>query len=88
MVERTAGLYEYGTAMIKIAVDMLEGAQKTVAVMVHELGHHVAFKQTGSIEQSGDLTPGHARAMEEVAGRIFQSLHGGAYDDELQNVTW
>jgi len=88
MVMRTAGLYEFGTGMIKISADILDSAQKTVAVMVHELAHHVAFKQTLSIEQASDLTPAHALAMEEVAGRVFHALHNGAYDEELELVSW
>jgi len=88
MVARTAGLYEFGTAMIKIHVDMLESAQTTVGVMVHELGHHVAYKNTGSKEMAADLQPAHAEAMEDVAGRIFKMLVKGDYDDLLEWAVW
>jgi len=89
MVERTAGLYEFDTGMIKINVDMLESAQKTVGVMVHELGHHVAYLNTSrDKEKAGDLQPAHAHAMEEVAGRIFKGLVRGDYDVELKYAVW
>ena len=86
-VDRTAGLYEFGTALIKISGDILESAQRTVGVMIHELGHHVAYKNAGYtpdvMHLASDLTEGHANAMEEVAGRVFRSLAKGQYDDHL-----
>jgi len=88
MVSRTAGLYEFDTGMIKISVDMLENARMTVGVMVHELGHHVAYKRTGSKEKAGDLQPAHADAMEEVAGRIVRGVAEGDYDVELKYAVW
>jgi len=88
MVDRTAGLYEFGTGMIKISADMLERAERTVSVMIHELGHHVAYRNTRSKELASDLTRGHALAMEEVTGDTVRKLMKGAYDDALENVRW
>ncbi|MGQ9545932.1 MAG: hypothetical protein ACUVTR_02035 [Dehalococcoidia bacterium] len=87
-VQRTAGLYEFETAAIKIHVEMLKSASKTVEVMVHELGHHVAYQRTGDKALAGDLTVAHASAMEFVAGEIFRNLSQGRYNDVLTKVTW
>jgi len=88
-VERTAGLYEFGTGMIKIGGDMLERARPVVGVMVHELGHHVAYMNAGSqpdvMHLAADLTTGHASAMEQVAGMIAQRLAQGMYDAYLSD---
>jgi|GEM_PF-637172 len=90
MMSRTAGLYEFGTGMIKIDLEQLEGAQKTVGVMIHELGHHVAYMHTRDIERSSDLTKAHAEAMEEVAGQVAQRIANGNYDRELADpdLSW
>lgn len=91
---RTAGLYEFDTANIKISPEMLDRVRTTVEVMVHELGHHQAY--TGAIYRgdddpkstAGDLTRGHANAMEKVAGDVFLELHHGKYDKVLTDVNW
>lgn len=88
MVARTAGLYEFDTGNIKINSEMLQFASETVGVMVHELGHHIAYKRLMSKELAGDLTTGHADAMEYVSGRIFQKLAEGKYDEPLKKSTW
>jgi len=87
-VERTAGVYEFGPAAIRIHVDMLNIASDMVSVMVHELGHHRAYIRTGSQERAGDLTRDHAEAMEEVAAIIFRSVVEGQYDEYLKKVSW
>lgn len=88
MVARTAGFYEFDTANIRIHAEMLELAGETVGVMVHELGHHIAYMRTHSKELAGDLTTGHTDAMEYSSGRIFQKLAQGNYDEPLKNSTW
>lgn len=94
MVSRTAGLYEYITGEIKISADMLDHARDTVSVMVHELGHHIAYHRNlgrfdpDPIINSADLTPGHAHAMEKAAGDIAAALMSGQFDEELSNVEW
>jgi len=88
MIGRTAGIYEFGTAIIKIHAEMLHKAGDTVGVMVHELGHHTAYMRTNSKEAAGDLTPEHAKSMEYVSGRIFFKLSQGKYDEYLKRVVW
>ena len=88
MVARTAGFYEFDTGNIKISSEMLQSASETVGVMVHELGHHMAYKRLGSKELAGDLTTGHTDAMEYSSGRIFQKLAQGNYDEPLKKSTW
>ena len=88
MVARTAGVYEFDTATIKIHTAELDTGEHTVGVMVHELAHHVAYQRTRSKEQAGDLTKAHADAMEFVAGRISHNLAEGRYDDILKDVIW
>lgn len=88
MVGRTAGLYEFDTANIKISAEILQYAGETVGVMVHEGAHHVAYVRTRSKEEAGDLTPGHADAMEFVAGAIFTKLGDGNLDEQLKNCVW
>jgi hypothetical protein len=85
MVGRTAGLYEFDTANIKISAEILQYAGETVGVMVHEGAHHVAYR---SKEEAGDLTPGHADAMEFVAGHIFSRLEQGKLDEYLKECVW
>jgi hypothetical protein len=88
MVARTAGVYEFDTATIKIHTEELGTGEHTVGVMVHELGHHISYQRTRSKEQAGDLTKAHADAMEFVVGRISHNLAEGRYDDILKDVTW
>jgi hypothetical protein len=88
MVGRTAGIYEFETAAIKVHAEMLHKAGDTVGVMVHELGHHIAYMRTSNREAAGDLTPEHGRAMEYVSGQIFHELSQGKYDEYLKNAIW
>ena len=88
MVARTAGVYEFDTATIKIHTEELGTGEHAVGVMVHELAHHVAYQRTKSKEKAGDLTKDHADAMEFVAGLIFRRLAQGKYDEVLKDVTW
>jgi len=88
MVMRTAGTYEFGSGKINIGRPELQYAGTTVAVMDHELGHHVAYQRTRSRELAEDLTPDHARAMEYVTGVIVRDLAAGKYDEYLKNAVW
>jgi len=88
MVIRTAGTYEFGSGKINIDRPELEHASTTVAVMDHELGHHVAYQRTSSTEAAEDLTPDHARAMEYVTAIIVRNLAAGKYDEQLKDVIW
>jgi hypothetical protein len=88
MIGRTAGIYEFDTHAIKVHAEMLHKAGDTIGVMVHELGHHMAYMRTHSKEAAGDLTPEHAKSMEYVSGRIFFKLSQGVYDEYLKRVAW
>lgn len=94
VMARTAGFYEFGTGMIKIHVDVLESTPQTVAVVVHELGHHEAYRRVSfnpeKKEQAFDLTKGHTEAIEQVTRQTLSSLMSGEYDDVLEdpNVRW
>lgn len=88
MVARTAGTYEFGTAIIKIDRKELQYASNTVGVMDHELGHHIAYMRTSSMEQAEDLTRTHADAVEYVTGMIVKDLSQGKYDEWLRDVIW
>ena len=91
-IDRTAGLYEFSSGMIKISTDILESAHKTVAVVIHELGHHEAYRETNftDIEKASDLSKGHVQAMEDVTANVFYSLAQGNYDAELKDrdIRW
>jgi hypothetical protein len=88
MIGRTAGIYEFDTHSIKVHIEMLHRAEDTIGVMVHELGHHIAYMRTNSKEAAGDLTPEHGKAMEYVTGWIFFKLTQGIYDEYLKRVVW
>ncbi len=89
-MERTAGLYEFGTGIIKIHVDQLQHTGQTVAVVIHELGHHQAYANVGfdpdRQEKAYDLTPLHTRSMEEVSADVTDGIIGGRFDKQLKNV--
>lgn len=88
-VLRTDGLYEPATALIKIHLKQLESARDTIDVMVHEIGHHVAFmRNPDDLKKAEDLTPGHSQAMTYVSARIFKDATERLYDDYLKDVAW
>ena len=88
MVSRTAGTYEFGRGIIKIDVSQLQNAADTISVMAHELGHHVAYLQTGSQILAADLTKAHEHATEYVAGRIARNIAQGRYDAYINDILW
>lgn len=93
-MDRTAGFYEFGTGLIKIHVDVLDSTSKTVAVVIHELGHHEAYRRTGfkpdRQDEAYDLTKGHTESIERVSELTFTRLMRGEYDDELRDpyISW
>jgi hypothetical protein len=88
MVSRTAGTYQFRGGRINIDRPELEHAGTTVAVVNHELGHHLAYQETGSPERAEDLTPEHAKAMGKVTDLIFRNLAQGKYDEQLKSAIW
>ena len=82
---RTAGLYGTTTGVIYINLDQLYSGRTTVDTLVHELGHHREYRQTGFAE---DLSPAHAEAMTDVAARVVEDVDKGAFDDLLKEVSW
>jgi hypothetical protein len=87
MVSRTAGTYEFDTHIIHIHKNELRRGSTTVGTMVHEIGHHVAYELYG-MAGAGDLSEGHARAMEKVSGEIVMRLAMGDLDDYLKDIVW
>jgi len=85
---RTQGMYELETNRIYIALDRLERFRNTIDVLVHELGHHVAYIQTQSRIQMEDLQPAHSDAMTFVAAGIFRRVAEKEYDPYLKDVVW
>ena len=82
---RTAGLYGTTTGVIYINLDQLYSGRTTVDTLVHELGHHREYRQTGSAE---DLSPAHAEAMTDVAARVVKDVAKGTFDKLLKEVSW
>jgi hypothetical protein len=80
MVERTAGTYEFGSAKINLDPKMLNTGADTIAVMTHELGHHIS--------QAEDLTEGHRKGIDRVVDIVVQNIATGKYDDYIQRVKW
>jgi hypothetical protein len=85
---RTAGMYESATNRVYIALDKLEHFRDTVDVLVHELGHHVAFLRTADPIKMEDLQPEHSTAMTYVASRVFQLTAEKTFDPYLEDVVW
>jgi hypothetical protein len=85
---RTAGLYDHTMEEIVLHLETLENARRTVDAMVHELGHHRAYKKTGDIKLAEDLQPAHSEAMTEVAARVVESTAAKRFDDELKTAVW
>jgi len=82
---RTAGLYGTTTGVIYINLDQLYSGRTTVDTLVHELGHHREYRQTGSAE---DLSKAHAEAMTDVAARVVEDVAKGTFDNLLKEVSW
>ena len=82
---RTAGIYGTTTQAIYIGLEQLYGGRTAVDTLVHELGHHRQYRQTGEAE---DLTPGHAEAMTFVAAKVVEEVAGGTFDALLKEVKW
>ena len=82
---RTAGLYGTTTGVIYINLDQLYSGRTTVDTLVHELGHHREYRQTGSAE---DLSPAHAEAMTDVAAKVVEDVAKGTFDKLLKEVSW
>jgi hypothetical protein len=85
---RTQGMYELETNRVYIALDKLEHFRDTIDVLVHELGHHIAYTRTQSSIQMEDLQPAHSEAMTYVAAGIFRRVAERAYDPYLKDVVW
>jgi len=85
---RTAGLYDYPREEILIHLEQLESAQKTLDTVIHELGHHQAYKWAGDITKAEDLTPLHSDKMTEVAAYIVAATASRQFDEELKGAEW
>ena len=85
---RTAGLYDYTREEIQIHLEQLQSAQKTLDVIIHELGHHQAYKWSGDITKAEDLTPLHSEKMSEVAAYVISATAARQFDEEFRGVEW
>ena len=82
---RTAGMYGTTTEAVYIGLDQLYGGRTTVDTLVHELGHHREYRQTGFAE---DLSKAHAEAMTDVAARVVEDVAKGTFNELLKEVSW
>lgn len=94
-VERTAGTYEFGSAIINIDLESLNRGDTTIGTVIHEIAHDYAYNfltQGGSMEHrraaAEDLTETHAKAIERVSGRVTKDVALGKYDEQLKSVIW
>ena len=85
---RTAGLYQYTTETILLHLETLESAMKTLDAIIHELGHHRAYKYSGDITRAEDLTPLHSEKMTEVAAYVVSATAARQFDEEFKGVEW
>jgi len=85
---RTAGLYDHALEEIILHLETLESAKRTVDAIIHELGHHRAYKTTGDIKLAEDLQPAHSEAMTYVAARVVGMVADGRFDEYLKEVVW
>jgi len=85
---RTAGLYDHDMEEIILHLETLESARRTVDAMIHELGHHRAYKKTGDIKLAEDLQPAHSEAMTLVAAKVVEMVADGRFDNYLKGVVW
>lgn len=82
---RTAGMYGTSTQAIYISLDMLFRGRNTIDTLIHEMGHHIQWRQTGEAE---DLTESHSTAMTNIASSVIRNLSLGKFAEELKDVTW
>ena len=85
---RTAGLYDHALEEIVLHLETLESAKRTVDAIIHELGHHRAYKTTGDIKLAEDLQPAHSEAMTYVAARVIELATQGKFDEYLKEAVW
>jgi len=85
---RTAGLYDHALEEIILHLETLESAKRTVDAVIHELGHHRAYKKTGDIKLAEDLQPAHSGAMTEVAARVVEMVVERRFDEYLKEAVW
>ncbi len=85
---RTAGYYDHVMEEIILHLETLENARRTVDAVIHELGHHRAYKTTGDIKLAEDLQPAHSDAMTSVAARVVEYAIAKRFDEELKEAVW
>jgi hypothetical protein len=85
---RTAGLYDNALEEIILHLETLESARRTVDAVIHELGHHKAYKTTGDIKLAEDLQPSHSEAMTVVAARVVEMVSDRRLDNYLKGAVW
>ena len=85
---RTAGLYDHALEEIILHLETLESARQTVDAVIHEIGHHRAYKTTGDIKLAEDLQPAHSEAMTSVAARVVEMVADGRFDTYLKGAVW
>ena len=85
---RTAGLYDHALEEIILHLETLESAKRTVDAVIHELGHHRAYKTTGDIKLAEDLQPAHSEAMTYVAAKVVEMVADRRFDKYLKEVVW
>jgi hypothetical protein len=85
---RTAGLYDHALEEIILHLETLESGKRTVDAIIHELGHHRAYKKMGDIKLAEDLQPAHSGAMTEVAARVVEMVADGRFDKYLKEAVW
>lgn len=77
---KVLGLYNRDTWEVFLDPEALDTGFVTVAVLVHELGHHTSDAE--------DLTPEHTMGMQEVGAKLMQYTAEGTFDAELQETIW
>ena len=85
---RTAGLYDHTLEEIILHLETLESARRTVDAVIHELGHHRAYKTTGDIRLAEDLQPPHSEAMTVVGARVVEMVADRRLDPYLKDAVW
>jgi len=85
---RTAGLYDHSLEEIILHLETLESAKRTVDAIIHEIGHHRAYKTTGDIKLAEDLQPAHSEAMTVVAAKVVEMVADRRLDTYLKGAVW